>query len=107
MIFLSHLIKPLAVLIFLVISLNCASTGYGPQGLLFTNHSIGLYANQIDSGKEGSACAFSILGLLAWGDASIGKAREKGLLTKINLIEQNSFSILGIYAKVCIVTKGN
>jgi len=107
MIFPSQFLKLSLGLLFSVFALNCASAGYGPQGLLYTNHSIGLYANQVDSEKEGFACAHSVLGLLAWGDASIGKAREKGLLSKINLIEQNSFSILGIYAKVCIVTKGN
>ncbi|TGN20291.1 TRL domain-containing protein [Leptospira idonii] len=77
------------------------------QGSIYTDQTVGFYSNGQESKKEGEACAYSAFGLLAWGDASVRKSQSQGLIYKINTIEQVSFSILGCYAKVCTVTKGN
>jgi hypothetical protein len=85
---------------------TCASTGSGPQPLLFSEHTLTLYSTGSISWKEGSACAYSILGLIAWGDATISTAQEHAYVSKINTIDQRSFTILGIYAKLCTIIKG-
>lgn len=86
--------------------LSCASTGYGSQGSLFTQTKISLSANELDTNKEGSACIYSFLGLLAWGDASAETARRNGLIAEIKGLDRESKSYLGIYSQVCTIVKG-
>ncbi|MBM9590490.1 TRL-like family protein [Leptospira sp. 201903075] len=57
--------------------------------------------------KEGIACAKSYLGLLALGDASVEISQKNGNIKEITSIELETYNFLGIYAKLCTVTKGN
>lgn len=57
--------------------------------------------------KEGIACAKSYMGLLALGDASVEISQKNGNIKEITSIELESYNFLGIYAKLCTVTKGN
>lgn len=61
----------------------------------------------ISATKEGIACAKSYLGLLALGDASVEVSQKNGNIKEITSIELESYNFLGIYAKLCTVTKGN
>ncbi|TGM52622.1 TRL-like family protein [Leptospira vanthielii] len=86
---------------------SCASSGFGTQGLLFEDQRISMMETGLFANKEGIACAKSYLGLLALGDASVEVSQKNGNIKEITSIELESYNFLGIYAKLCTVTKGN
>jgi|JI8StandDraft_1071087.scaffolds.fasta_scaffold10769_3 hypothetical protein len=90
-----------------VLLFSCATTGSGPQSLLFTDHTLAIYSDGESSKKQGESCAYSVLGLIAWGDASSQTSQKNAYVTKIRSIDQRSFSFLGSYAKLCTIVKGN
>ena len=57
--------------------------------------------------KEGKACAQTILGWFATGDASIGTAKTAGGVTKVSYVDHTSHNILGIFAEFCTIVKGS
>ena len=56
--------------------------------------------------RVGQACASSILGLVATGDASIEAARRAGGITLITSVDGQSSNILFFYAKYCTIVRG-
>jgi hypothetical protein len=48
------------------------------------------------STKQGKACAESILGLLAHGDASVRAAKENGGITEVTVVDHSARNFLGI-----------
>ncbi|MCZ8341588.1 MAG: TRL-like family protein [Leptospira sp.] len=93
--------------LFTICFFSCASSGFGPQGYLYEEQRISLMETGLSAKKEGVACAKSYLGLLAFGDASIGESIRNGNIKEITAIELESFGFFGIFAKLCVVTKGN
>ncbi|MCW7491518.1 TRL-like family protein [Leptospira soteropolitanensis] len=87
--------------------LSCASSGFGTQGLLYENQKISMMETGTPASKEGVACAKSYLGLLALGDASVEASQKNGNIREITSIELETYNFLGIYAKLCAITKGN
>ena len=57
--------------------------------------------------KEGKACAQSVLGLVATGDASIKEAARDGRITKIDSVDHYTKSILGIIGEFCTIVRGS
>ena len=57
--------------------------------------------------RMGKACASSILGFVATGDASIEAARREGKISKITSVDEEMSTILGLYAKHCTIVRGN
>jgi hypothetical protein len=57
--------------------------------------------------KMGRACATSILGLIASGDASIDAARRAGSINTISSVDYESKGLLGITASFCTIVRGN
>jgi hypothetical protein len=57
--------------------------------------------------KEGKACAQSILGLLARGDASVRAAKEKGNITEVISVDHSARNLLNIVGEWCTIVKGN
>ncbi|WP_265359425.1 TRL-like family protein [Leptospira sp.] len=86
---------------------QCASSGFGTQGLLYENQRISMLETGITASKEGFACSKSYLGLIAFGDASIEMAQRQGNIKEITSIELETYNFFGIYAKLCTVTRGN
>jgi hypothetical protein len=86
---------------------NCALSGFGPIGGLFTDHKIGVFATGTEGSKKGNACATSILGLVAYGDASVEEAARKSNISKISNINLHSFSVLGVYGTLCTHVQGD
>lgn len=97
---------PLIGILVLIGLNNCALSGFGPQGILFTSQKMGIYATNPEGSKKGSACASSILGLVSTGDASVQEAVRRASITKVNNINLESFSILGVYATLCTNVQG-
>ncbi|MCW5810728.1 MAG: TRL-like family protein [Labilithrix sp.] len=87
---------------------GCAMPTQAPvQGLIYT----GVEGHQSATsnpvgGKRGEACAFSILGIIAIGDASAATAAKNGGITKIGLVDSDMMGILGIYGSHCTVVHG-
>jgi hypothetical protein len=65
-------------------------------------HEMGYIATTDDATpKEGKACAQTILGLVATGDASISEAKTAGGITQVAHIDYSAHSILGVVADFC------
>jgi hypothetical protein len=58
------------------------------------------------SPKEGKACASTIMGLVATGDASIQAAKAAGGITEVSYVDHYAKSILGIVGEWCTIVKG-
>jgi hypothetical protein len=58
--------------------------------------------------KEGHGCAKSILlGLFAFGDASIDSAKRAAGITSVVSVDFQSTNVLGLYSTFCTVVRGN
>jgi len=60
-----------------------------------------------DTMKQGKACAESILGLLARGDASVRAAKENGGITEVSSIDHSARNFLNIVGEWCTLVRGN
>jgi hypothetical protein len=81
---------------------------YSPAiGVIFTDVYGPLDAGERVGTKEGTACAQSILGLIAIDDASIKEAARNGGITKIDSVDHHSTNILGIIGKFCTIVRGS
>jgi hypothetical protein len=58
--------------------------------------------------KTGQSQAFSILWLVAWGDAGTKSAAEQGAIKTVNHADQNYFSILwGLFSRHTTIVYGD
>jgi hypothetical protein len=57
--------------------------------------------------KQGKACAESILGLIAKGDASVRAAKENGKITEVTTIDHSARNFFGIVGEWCTLVRGN
>jgi TRL-like protein family len=57
--------------------------------------------------KEGKACAQSILGWVATGDASVTAAKNAGGITNVSTVDHTAKNILGIIGEWCTVVRGS
>ncbi len=57
--------------------------------------------------KQGKACAESILGLLAHGDASVRAAKEDGGIKEVSVIDHSARNFLGIVGEWCTIVRGH
>lgn len=57
--------------------------------------------------KEGKACAESILGLLARGDASVRAAKENGQITEVTSVDHSARNFLNIVGEWCTIVRGH
>jgi hypothetical protein len=86
---------------------GCIAVWTPAQGLLFTEVRGPIAAQGAIGAKEGKACAQSILGLIAQGDASIAAAAKAGGITNVTTVDHYSRNILGIIGDFCTVVRGN
>jgi hypothetical protein len=93
--------------------LQFPTAGY-PAGLLYTGVSAPDQAlDRVDTGgagktddKEGKVCANGVLGLVAWGDASLDAAKKAGGITELHSVEHSTMSILGLFIQGCTIAHG-
>lgn len=57
--------------------------------------------------KEGKACASSILGLLARGDASVRAAKQNGGITEVTVVDHSARNFLNIVGEWCTIVRGH
>jgi len=89
--------------------------GYGyPFGSLYTGASIPHGMDRTETSgagksgdKKGEACVTGILGLAAFGDASLDAAKKAGGITDVHSVEIHATDILGfVYATTCTEVHG-
>ncbi len=56
--------------------------------------------------REGKACADSILGLLARGDASVRAAKQNGKITEVISVDHSARNFLNIVGEWCTIVRG-
>lgn len=77
-------------------------------GMWYTEAKYGNMATNVkNASKEGKACATTVMGLVAQGDASIAAAKAAGGITEVSSIDHSAKSILGIMGEWCTIVKGN
>jgi hypothetical protein len=95
-----------AAAMFLVLT-GCATVRSPLNGGLYSSVTSGMSATSNQAGSRvGEACATSILGIIATGDASIETARRNGGITMITSVDEASSNILTFYAKYCTIVRG-
>jgi len=58
--------------------------------------------------SQGAASASSVLGMFAWGDASVNTAAKQGGLSTVNYADYEYLSVLfGVYTRFTTVAHGN
>jgi hypothetical protein len=93
-------------------AVGCGAVGY-PTGSVYTGTTVPHGAMLVDGAgagkggkKHGEACATGILGIVAFGDASLGAAKKAGGVTDVQSVEYSGLNILGVYTKGCTVAYG-
>ena len=102
----------IAAITFLAVIFVCAGCAVPLRSPVLGGIYTGVEASETVSGsavgqKTGKACAMSILGLVAIGDASTDTAAKNGGITQISYVDEDMTGILGIYAQHCAVVHGN
>jgi len=102
------MIKHLIILVVSTISLSgCMTVATPAVGIIFADVKYGDTATTATGAtKEGKACAVSILGWVATGDASVDAAKANGGISEVAVVDHTAKNILGIYGEFCTVVKG-
>jgi len=57
--------------------------------------------------RVGQACATGILGMVAWGDASLDAAKKAAMITEVHSVEFKPTAVFfGAYYQACTVVHG-
>jgi hypothetical protein len=80
----------------------------GALGIVYAGYKMGGNIGTGTGGaKSGTACAKSILGIVAIGDASLEAATKAGGITSITDVDHDVFNVLGVYGKTCTIVRGD
>lgn len=90
-----------------LLMLGCISVYTPAIGTLYTEVYGPIDAGDRVGTKEGKACAESILGLVATGDASIAEAARAGGITQIDSVDHYTRNVLGILGEFCTIVRGS
>ena len=81
-----------------------------PQGAAFSNVKAPISTDYNEQtpvpSEKGETSSTAILGLVAWGDASVGGAAEKGNLSQVNYVDYTYLNVLGIYQRFTVTAHG-
>lgn len=86
---------------------GCISVGTPAVGVLMTNVTWDGDAEGAMGSREGRACARSIFGLVADGDASIKAAAANGGITRVTRVDHHTNNLLGIIGEYCTIVGGD
>lgn len=88
---------------------GCAVAAGGSSsltGFVYSDYKSGGAIGNGPGSKTGQACASSILGVVATGDASVSAAMRAGSIATVSHVDHTVSGILGIYASTCTVVYG-
>lgn len=87
---------------------GCQIVDSPAKGWIFTDTKSGDVATSAAAAtKEGKACATSILGWVATGDASVAAAKAAGGISTVASVDHTAHQILGIVGDYCTIVKGS
>lgn len=96
-----------AVVLLLAGLTGCLPVATPALGIIYTDVKYGDTATtSTAAAKEGRACAQSIMGLVASGDASVAAAKAAGGITEVSQVDHYAKSVLGIIGEWCTIVKG-
>jgi hypothetical protein len=98
---------PLALGACLSLTTGCISVATPAVGVLFTDVAWDGDAEGSVGTKEGRACANTILGLIATGDASIAAAARAGGITNVTRVDRHTTNLLGLMGEYCTIVGGS
>jgi hypothetical protein len=92
---------------------GCVGTGY-PIGIIYNGTNMPHQMDRMEAtgpartgDKMGQACSTGILGMVAWGDASLDAAKKSAAITEVHSVEFKPTAVLmGIYYQACTVVHG-
>jgi outer membrane protein OmpA-like peptidoglycan-associated protein len=94
-------------------SAGCTAFGY-PTGSVYTGTQVPHGMMRLEGAgspkpgdKTGQSCATGILGIAAFGDATLASAKKAGGITDVHSVEFGGMSILGIYTQGCTIVYGS
>ncbi len=85
---------------------GCAHPASPVLGVIFADVKYGDTATTATGNKVGKACATSILGWVAQGDASVAAAKANGGISEVSLVDHTAKNMLGIFGEWCTIVKG-
>lgn len=92
----------------LLTTTGCATARSPLTGVWYTSvHGPIMATDSTGGSKTGKACASSILGLIAKGDASVETAKKKAGIKKVATISDQAKSMFGLYAEYCTIVTGD
>jgi hypothetical protein len=91
---------------FLLMSTGCAAVHAPAMGALWMDVKGPIDAGTTVGSKTGQACASSILGLVATGDASIAAAAAASGISKIETVDHHTTHKV-LFGEFCTVVHGN
>ena len=105
--------KKLLVAMVVFFFMGCAVMPWAPvvppQGAVFSQTSAPISTNFYDTTtglKVGKSTVTSILGLVAFGDASINTAAKNGNINKIKYVDYDFLNVLGVFSQFTIKVYG-
>jgi len=80
-----------------------------PCGAIYTGVSMPISnsTGSVSYTKVGHSTAKSVLGLVAWGDASIKAAATDGKIVKVQSVDYTADNLFGVYGKYTTVVYGD
>lgn len=99
----------LIVLALIAATLTGCATGATRNGigLIYTETKDSVIAtSNTGATKTGESCAQNVLSIVSTGDMSIDTAKKSAGITKVASVDYSQYSILGIFAKTCVIVKG-
>ena len=88
------------------LSFGCAGVMSPAAGAIWMDVKGPIQAGNKVGAKEGRACASSIAGLIATGDASIATAAANGGITNIDSVDHHSTTKV-IFSEFCTIVRGS
>lgn len=85
---------------------GCAVVPSQVGNALVVSESEPITATEVIPNKQGKACGFNLLGIVALGDASIERAKYEGRIKRVATVDKSVFSLLGLYSRVCTTVTG-
>jgi hypothetical protein len=86
---------------------GCMSVASPVIGLGYTDVQYGTDAEGAIGSKEGRACARTILGMYATGDASIATAAKNGNIKTVTVVDHHAKNLAGVIGDYCTIVRGN
>jgi len=106
-------LRPMILGAILLSLAGCLGSGY-PIGIIYNGTKMPHQMSRLEASgpgrtgdRAGAACATGVLGVVAWGDASIDAAKKAGAITEVHSVEfQPTAIFFGSYYQACTVVHG-